>query len=494
MQFLQDIIGLSYFQFYPAIEKFLPPGAKNQQLYLAVRDGEVTTDDEARRLIYGSQTAGKKYDMLKKRLKQQVADHYLLLLSQSEHAPSRPFRHQIDSLKQLIIARTLISQGRYKLARQLLHQQQQLADAQLDLTVAQDALQLLCKVAGYQGDRTRFRKYHEAFRKVSHQAYHLRQIQGFYETVRMEHRRRWIPAASVVKLIQSFLDDDQQPPQSEHHPVGHHPVGHPTIVLYHRTLKLMLSFHQGKLKQFRRLLMAQKQQNERYSALHTYDQVVQADLLAMSYLNASYTKDVPAAIEEVMQSSRDESLPVAAWHTLREVECLHWLRQAEYGRAQQIIRQLVDEDSVTISPHDQGRWLLFQAFIQYLAQDEEDQSVHNITTLESALQPVLTDTVGYGWQWTLLKILLWIDHQFLPVRTFLPPIDAFAQRHLSRQSDRTARFFQQLRTVIGQIRDQKQASHRQEDLALPAPTARDRLQEIVPYETLWQTMLARINR
>ena len=488
MQTLQDIIGLSYFQFYPAIEDFLPQGAKNQQLYLAVRDGQVTTDDEARRLMYGSQTAGKKYNMLKKRLKQQVADHYLQLLAQSEDAPSRPFRHQIDRLKQFIIARTLISQGRYTPARQLLQQQQQIADTQLDLALAQDALQLLRKIASYQGDRVRFRKYDAAFQKVHQQVYCLHQIQSFYETVRMEHRRRWAPSVSVAELIQGYLHDDQ-PSTQPGYPIERHPL----VSFYYRMVKLTLLLHQGNLTQFRRLLTTQKQQNERYAVLKDYDPVAQADLLAMSYLSAPYSKVAQPVIAEIIERSRDESLPVIAWHTLREATCLHWLRQAEYTQALQIARQLINEDAATVSPYDQARWLLFQTFIQYLSEDESTLPVQRITAIETALQPLLTDTTGYGWQWVLLKMLLWIDQRFLPVRTFLPPVDAFVQRHRSRQSERTIQFFQQLRTVIGDIRDQKDNSIRRPDLVLSSPTSRDRLQEIVPYETLWQTMLARLD-
>ena len=477
MQFLQDIIGLSYFHFYPAIEDFLPPGAKNQQLYRAIRDGEVSTDEEASQLIYGDPKAGKKYDMLKKRLKQQVADHYFQLLSQSNEGPSLPLKHRMDNLKQLVIARTLMGQGQYAQARQLLRYQQQTADTQFDLSMMLEGLLLLRQMAGYQGDRVRFRRYDAQLKKLNQQTYHLRELRGSYEVVRIEHRRRWPFAPVVVDLAQSCLAQGEQESRSNRHPAS---------TFYLRMLKLTLALHAGNTTQLRRMLSLQKQHIERHPVLKTYDPVASADLLAIEYLSTNHPEDQSLVVQQTIHGSRDESLPVAAWLTLREIECIHWLRAKNYERAEQIAQQLASEEVPAISSHDKSRWILLRTYATYLQDQILEES---LSSLENNLQPLLSDASGYGWQWTILKMLLWIKEPHLPVRSFLSLLDAYAQRHLARQSKRSAIFFQQLRAVIAHRRDEKEVVYQVDDLKLPSPSVRDSLQELIPCEILWRRVV-----
>ena len=154
MQFLQEIIRLSYFHFYPEVEYFSPPEAKNERLYRAIRDGEVSTNEEARQLIYGDRSATKKYTMLKQRLKIQVINRYYELLSQTDSEELLPvLKHRLDYLKNLTIVHTLIRRGRYALAQQFLNHHQRAAEAQFDLLAVQEGLQLQHQLASYQGSR-----------------------------------------------------------------------------------------------------------------------------------------------------------------------------------------------------------------------------------------------------------------------------------------------------------------------------------------------------
>lgn len=482
MQFLQDLIGLSYFHFYPAIEQFLPPGTKNQQLYRAIRDGEVTTDEEARRLIYGNEQAGKKYNMLKKRLKQQVADHYFQLLSKTDDTAPHPLRHRMDHLKQLTIAHTLVGQGRYVLARQLLYYQQKAAAAQLDLVAVQEGLQLLRRMAGYQDDRPAFRRYDAQLRKTSQRVQRLREAQGYYEAVRLEHRRHWPLATTVATLAQTCATKVPRS-RSDHQPV---------TAFYGQLLKLIALFHGDKLTQFRRVLSLLQQHIERHPALATYDPVAQADLLAMEYLSTPQPEGQSRVVQQIIQGSRDESLPAAAWVTLREVECIHWLRTGRYDRAERMAQQLVHEETLVLSAADRGRWVFFQAYASYLRRATSSSgsatSAPSLAAREVDLQSLLNDAAGYGWQWALLKMLLWLEQPFMPARPFLSQLDAYAQRHLARQSERTTQFFRHLRTLIAHHRDQKPLPPPSDDTLLPPPTASDHLRELVPYELLLNTM------
>ena len=489
MQFLQEIIGLSYIHFYPAIEQFSPQGEKNQRLYQAIRDGEVTNDQEASQLIYGTPRAGKKYTMLKQRLKWQVVNNYFQQLSQNDDASLSPFKHRLDCLKQLTIVRTLISQGRYPLARQLLYHQQKAAAAQFDLPTVQEGLQLLRQMASYQGDRPAFRRYETLLQEANRQAHHLQEARSYYEAVRLEHHRCLPPSAAVATLAHKYATVVHQWQQQDRHPA---------IGFYGRLLKLMALFHRGDLSRFRRTLFFQKQHMERCPALAMYDPVASADLLAMEYLSTQPPEHQSLVVRQIIQGSRDESSPIAAWLGLREVECTHWLRTANYERAGQVCQQLeteAGEETFVLSPHDQARWALFQAYASYLLRSTPTEvsstATRSLAAIEATVQPLLTDASGYGWQWFVLKMLLWLETSFLSANHFLRQTDTYARRHLADQSERSACFFQRLRAVVAGQHDRKRQAHAMGSLSLPEPSARDSLQELVPYEVLWQSMVSR---
>ena len=484
MQFLQEIIGLSYFHFYPAIEQFLPQGAKNQQLYRAIRDGEVTTDEEASQLIYGTPQAGKKYTMLKQRLKLQVINNYFQQLSQAgDKIYAHPLRHRLDYLKQLTIVHTLIRQGRYALARQLLHYQQKAAAAQFDFTTVQEGLQLLRQIASYEGDRPAFRRYDAQFKKTTRQANRLREAHSYYHAVRLEWHRHLPPSAAVATLARKYTATTQQWQRQNRNPA---------IGFYSRLINLIMLFHQGDLARFRRILFFQKEHIKRNPILATDDPVAQADLLAMEYLATLHPKDQSLIVQQTIQGSRDESLPVAAWLGLREVECIHWLRTADYRRAKQLCQQLETEaaaETYMVSPHDRGRWMLFQAYASYLLRSNATEAATiPLANEEVAVQPLLNDASGYGWQWFIFKILRWLEQPFLSTNHFLRQIDTYGRRHSANQSERGVQFFQQLRALVAQRAGRKKTNGETSLLSLPSPSTRDHLQELIPYETLWQTI------
>ena len=486
MQFLQEIIGLSYFHFYPEIEEFLPQGAKNRRLYQAIRNGEVMTDQEASRLIYGSDSAGKKYIMLKQRLKQQVTDNYFRLLSQTNEVAPASLQRRLDYLKQLTIVYTLMGQGRYPLARQLLYYQQKAAAAQFDLTAVQEGVGLLRRMAGYQGERAAFRRYDTQLQRVRQLANHLQQAQQYYESVRVEHRRHMPPSTLVATLAQKYAVQVQRWQRGN---------PHPAIGFYGRLLKLVARFHRSDLSKFRRTLFFQRQQIQRYSPLATYDTLANADLLAMEYLSTQHPENQSWIVEQTIRGSRDESLPVAAWLALREVEYTHWLRTADYPRAKQVCQQLETEtegETFAMPPHDQARWALFHAYAWYLLRKTSPEtavvtvSQSPVAVVEAAVQSLLTDTAGYGWQWFILKLLLWLETPFMPRKHFLRQIDAYARRHLPRQSERAACFFQEVRSVITGRYDYRTDETCQ--WPWPAPANHDSLRELVPYEVLWKSI------
>lgn len=484
MQFLQEIIGLSYFHFYPAIEQFLPQGAKNQRLYKAIRDGEVTTDEEASQLIYGNRQAGKKYTMLKQRLKLQVINNYFEQLSQADDEMyAHPLRHRLDYLKQLTIVHTLIRQGRYALARQLLHYQQKAAAGQFDFTTVQEGLQLLRQIAGYEGERPALRRYDTQLSETARQANHLQEARSHYDAVRLECQRHLPPSATVATLARTYTTVAQQWPQQDRHPA---------VDFYSRLIKLIMLFQEGNLTRFRRVLFFQKEHIKRIPLLGTYDPVAQADLLAMEYLSIQHPEEQSFVVQQIIQGSRDESLPVAAWLRLREVECIHWLRTADYQRARQVCQQLETEagtEAYVMSPHDQGRWMLFQAYASYLLRSHPTEvAAVSLASEEVVVQPLLNDASGYGWQWFVFKILRWLEHPFMSTHHFLRQLDTYARRHSVSHSVRSVQFFQQLRATVAQRAGRKKEDTPVHDFSLPAPSVRDHLQELVPYETLWQAM------
>ena len=490
MQFLQEIIGLAYFHFYPQVEQFSPPGAKNERLYRAIRDGEVTTDEEARELIYGSRSATKKYTMLKQRLKIQVIDHYYELLSQTDSEELLPvLKHRLDYLKNLTIVHTLIRRGRYALAQQLLNHHQRAAEAQFDLLAVQEGLQLQHELASYRGKQTACEHYYAQLQKTSRQAEALRQARGYYHALRLEHRRRLAPSAPVAEQALTFAAAVRQ---------WQRQTPHPAVGFYGRHLKLLAYFHRGDWTRFRRTVFFQQQHLHRHAALPGLDPVANADRLAMQYWSTPHLGSQSEVVQRTITGSRDESLPVVAWLVLREVECVHWLRMGDYRRAGQVCQQLVgEEDGLIASPYDRARWELYRTYAAYLLRNASakpgpplapDTTSGSLSALEANLQPLLTDA-GYGWQWFILKILLWLEHPFAKPAHFLAQVDAYAHRHLANQTERSAYFYQQLRArVVRQNRDRKTPSSSTES-HWPVASERDVLQEIVPYERLAAAMI-----
>jgi hypothetical protein len=485
MQFLQEIIGLSYFHFYPQMELFSPSGVKNERLYRAIRDGEVTTDQEARQLIYGDQTGTKKYTMLKQRLKIQLIDHYYELLSQTDSGELLPaLKYRLDYLKNLAVVHTLIRRGRYALAQQLLNHHQRSAEAQFDLQAVQEGIDLQHQLASYQGKQTTGEGYYVQQQRASRQAEALRLARGHYHTLRPEHRRRLAPSADVAEQARAFAREVQQRQRQ---------TPHPAVGFYGRHLRLMAHLHRGDGTRFRRTLFFQQQHLRRHPALRDLDPVANADRLAMQYRSTAHQDDQSELVQQTITWSRDESLPVVAWLILREVECLHWLQRGDYQQAGQVCEQLAgEEDTLIVASYERARWALYQTYVAYLerrassAESDGPTDGHpsvSLATLEARVQPLLTDP-GYGWQWFLLKTLLWLEYPFVKRSHYLSQIEAYAQRHLANQTERGAYFYRQLYARVSQPKRGRKVVPPSADRPWPLPTERDRLQEIVPYEQL----------
>ena len=490
MQFLQEIIGLSYFHFYPEVEQFSPPGVKNERLYRAIRDGEVTTDEEARQLIYGDRAATKKYTMLKQRLKSQLIDYFYKLLSQTDtETPLPALKYRLDYLKQLTIVHTLIRRGRYALAQQLLSHHQRAAEAQFDLLAVQEGLQLQHQLASYQGKQAACEAYYAQLQKTSRQAEALRQARSYYHAVRLEHRRRLAPSTVVATQAQALADEVRR---------WQRQTPHPAVGFYGRHLTLLSCFHRGDWTHFRRAAFFQQQHLLRHPMLPVLDPVANADRLAMQYWTTRHPGSQSTVVQQTVRGSRDESLPVVAWLVLREVECVHWLRVGDYQRAGQVCQQLTgEEDALIASPYDRARWELYRTYATYLLRNTaaaspprfaEDAASHSLSAQETSLQPLLTD-VGYSWQWFILKILLWLERPFAEPTHFLAQLDAYAHRHLADQTERSTYLYRQLRARVVQQNGGRETISSSES-SWPVASERDILQEIVPYEQLAATTIA----
>jgi hypothetical protein len=489
MQFLQEIIGLSYFHFYPEVERFSPPGEKNERLYRAIRDGEVTTDEEARQLIYGDRSVTKKYTMLKQRLKVQVIDHYYELLSRTDSEELLPLlKHRLDYLKNLTIVHTLIRRGRYALAQQLLNHHQRAAEAQFGLLAVQEGLQLQHQLASYRGKQAACESYYSQLQETSRQVEALRQARSYYHAARLEHRRRLAPSALVAHQAQAFANEVQQ---------WQRQAPHPAVGFYGRHLKLLAHFHRGDWARFRRTVFFQQQHLRRHAALPGLDPVANADRLAMQYWSTLPLGNQSGVVQQTITGSRDESLPAVAWLVLREVECVHWLRMGDYQRAGQVCQQLAgEEDALIASPYDRARWELFRTYAAYLLRNAskplprfaEDAASHSLSALETRLQPLLNDA-GYSWQWFILKILLWLERPFVEPAHFLAQLEAYAHRHLADQTERSAYFYGQLRALVVQRNSGRETVSFSSESHWPVASERDILQEIVPYERLEATII-----
>ncbi len=464
---------------------------KNERLYRAIRDGEVTTDDEARELIYGDRSATKKYTMLKQRLKIQVIDRYYELLSQTDGEEMLPvLKHRLDYLKNLTIVHTLIRRGRYALAQQLLNHHQRAAEAQFDLQAVQEGLQLQHELASYRGKQAACESYYAQLQQVSRHTEALRQARSYYHALRLEHRRRLAPSELVASKARDFANEVRQ---------WQRQTPHPAVGFYGRHLKLLVHFHRGDWIRFRRTVFFQQQHLSRHAALPGLDPVANADRLAMQYWSTPHLSSQSGVVQQTITGSRDESLPAVAWLVLREVECVHWLRVGDYRRAGQVCQQLTgQEDTLIASPYDRARWELYRTYATYLlrntsaAQDKhlaEDTVSRSLSALETSLQPLLTDA-GYGWQWFILKMLLWLERPFAEPAHFLAQIDAYAHRHLADQTARGIYFYRQLRTRVAQRNSRRETVSTPRDSGCPPPSERDVLQEIVPYERLGAAMIA----
>ena len=199
-----------------------------------------------------------------------------------------------------------------------------------------------------------------------------------------------------------------------------------------------------------------------------------------------------------MLGSRDESLPVVAWLVLREVGVRALAARENYRRAGQVCQQLAgEEDALIASPYDRARWKLYRTYTTYLLRHTaaaspsrftEDAASHSLSALEASLQPLLVNA-GYGWQWFLLKILLWLERRFAEPIHFLAQLDAYAHRHLAGQTERGTCFYRQLRARVVQRNSRRETISTSSDGHWPVASGRDILQEIVPYERLQAAMI-----
>ena len=479
------------------LDAYLPRRAKTRALFDAVASGQVTTDEDAAKLLYGASSKEKKYLMLKKSLLDKLQD--LLINTQSVEISRQNYNLvKFACKKQLIIVEKLLLRNVYHSAEKILGKVWKQADSYHLTAVKLEVARRMRHIYYLKGYPTETAQHNEQVQALSRKLDYQERALG-----------EWHYLASKTKFTIGRSHEVGAHAQRATEQIRQWLTEHdnPFLWLSYFRVEYIRADHQFDSGGLQDIL---RKKGELLQA-HPY---LAGEMLALELATEQARYHLLVREFAAAEAALTRSLGMSSYHafTKFEVQALHFdmqMKQQRWEKAAQVLAEVYRQEKFGwLDRYDVAAWRLREAYLYYAllssGAKEEELAAHtpnfgpefNLQEFLQVCQPLSKDKTGYQMLVLIIRTLLLYEQHPEDTTHEGNNLAVYAKRYLQEDLDeRGSLFFNLLsKAARANFSPDKLAANLgplERKLALSTDPLYQET-EWIPYETLWQFIVSRV--
>ena len=500
MRKLQEIVRVIGRRRLKKIEVFNDGGRGSRtslyyKLYKGIKDGKFTTDEEAARELFDCEPTNKKYLMLKSRVKARLINTLFFL----DSSPSKYYQAVYSTNRNLVAAKLLILNGARATGIAMLKSTLHDAEKYSVTEVAVECLRILRYQASFLGKENEYKKYNKRFQAVRRVLEAEWRAEECYQLVTIPFVKSDSIKSEVASKATEYVDEIFELRKTN----------------YSYNLELLY---------FRLVIM-------RDQIIQDYEQVVECSKQAFAFLDkhpqiksdARYGEFAVYQILAYMNLRKYEegnrmAIEVKKWFKegttnwviFMENYFLLSMHSGNYKRAFMIYKKVVGHPRFEHQSENQKeKWRIFEGFLRYMTRSKDLTTGEELNSLNSRFNiwkflnevPIYSkDKRGLNISILILQVLFLLDRQdYDGIIRRAEALKVYCSRYLKQDEHFRSNCFLKMVLIMekkGFDYDQTQKITEKYYTKLRSAKFNYRggmtTMEIIPYESLWNSILAKL--
>lgn len=464
-------------------------GNKEMNLFLGIKNGQFSSDEEASSGIYGSQEVDFKFRMLKSRLNRKLLNH-LFFMDFSASKFSKSTNLYQESLDYFHFSRMLLNIGETKLGTKLLYKTIDLAKEGEYTPVLSDCLRELREVYAktyrpklFQNIKNQMKEI-ETLERLEEKADVIFQENRLYINSTVNNRKKsFEPFNKAITELEKLYKQTN------------------SYNIFEKYFKLKISYYEltgefDKVLKFADRIEKDFEQGKinqkRFD--HLFINISKGNALIKLRKFDQGCVFLEKLLDELDSASKD-------WYLFAEKYVMLNIQNEQYEKASEVFYRVAGNKTFEyLDDKDQLRWNIIRGYLYFLTENKKLIRKFDFDQFVSDTPEFIKENAGYHVSIIILQIIHILDGDLAHLHIKLDAVDDYVNRYLNNSfSKRTKTFSKLLHKVAIHNRDYDtiiaKSRYLQERLFESNVAGESFVDfEIVPYEYLWEIVLNRIRR
>ncbi len=464
-------------------------GNKEMNLFLGIKNGEFSSDEEASNGIYGSEEVDFKFRMLKSRLNRKLLNHLFFMdFSSGKYTKANTVYQEV--LDYFHFARMLLNVGETKLGSKLLYKTIDVAKESEFTAVLNDCLRELREVYAktyrpklFQNIKTQIKEYEE-LERIEEKADLIFQENRLYINSSVNNRKKSFDP--YLKAIDELLALYRKTNSYN---------------IYEKYFKLKIRYHEltGEfesvldfISQIENDYQKGKINQKRFDQL--FVNISKGNALIKLKMFKEGSDFLEKMLHEIDNSSSD-------WYLFAEKYVMLNIQNEQYNKASEVfLRVAANKSFDDLDEQESLRWNIIRVYLYHLTLNKKLIRKFDYQQFIEETPEFIKENAGYHVSIIILQILNSINGDLEQLHQKLGAMDDYVNRYLNNSfSKRTKTFCKLLHKIAIHNRDYEaiivKSRYLQEKLYESEIAGESFVDfEIVPYEYLWEKALTEIKK
>ncbi len=464
-------------------------GNKEMNLFLGIKNGEFSSDEEASNGIYGSEEVDFKFRMLKSRLNRKLLNHLFFMdFSSGKYTKANTVYQEV--LDYFHFARMLLNVGETKLGSKLLYKTIDVAKESEFTAVLNDCLRELREVYAktyrpklFQNIKTQIKEYEE-LERIEEKADLIFQENRLYINSSVNNRKKSFDP--YLKAIDELLALYRKTNSYN---------------IYEKYFKLKIRYHEltGEfesvldfISQIENDYQKGKINQKRFDQL--FVNISKGNALIKLKMFKEGSDFLEKMLHEIDNSSSD-------WYLFAEKYVMLNIQNEQYNKASEVfLRVAANKSFDDLDEQESLRWNIIRVYLYHLTFNKKLIRKFDYQQFIEETPEFIKENAGYHVSIIILQILNSINGDLEQLHQKLGAMDDYVNRYLNNSfSKRTKTFCKLLHKIAIHNRDYEaiivKSRYLQEKLYESEIAGESFVDfEIVPYEYLWEKALTEIKK
>lgn len=464
-------------------------GNKEMNLFLGIKSGEFSDDEEASHGIYGSKEVDFKFRMLKSRLNRKLLNH-LFFMDFESRSFSKATNYYQETLDYLHFSRMLLNVDEINLGQKILYKTIDLARECEYTAIHIDCLNALREVYAktyrpklFQSVKNQIEEYRTLEKKEAKaDTIFQDHCLSIYSTVN-NRKKKLEPYEQAINKLEQLYEETN------------------SYNIFEKYFKMKVWYYELK-GDFESVLKLIEKVESKYKLGHINQKRFDANFAHLSKGNALIKLrnfETGGIFLEQMLNEIDTT--TKAWFTFAEMYVMLNIQNKQFEKASEIFLRVANNKSFCdLDQREIMRWNIFRGYLYFLTGNKKIIRKFDYMQFVSDTPVFEKENAGYHLAIVILQIMEKVDGDLSELHDKLDAMDDYVNRYLNNSfSKRTKTFCKLLHKIAIHNRDHNMIMQKSKyllDKLFESDVAGKTFVdfEVVPYEYLWDNVLLNAKR